>query len=184
MVVVAIIAGVTTAGMVMYTKAVRGDKAPGFARGLVAMVNQARQSAITSGTYSRLALTIGTNGSPSTISCQQQDPKLTALTNDPTSVTSWVDLGGTLPAPHDVEICAPAGTRVSTTTTPTCPATSAAYLCFAPNGWVTLSTTATCNVGSTIPGGATLYVRTVDDLKHYKLMIYGLTGLSKLTDQW
>ncbi|HEY7956440.1 MAG: Tfp pilus assembly protein FimT/FimU [Polyangia bacterium] len=186
MVVVAIIAGVTTAGMVMYGKAVRGDKAPGFARSLVGMINQARQAAITSGGYSRLALTIGTSGAASTLSCQQQDPKLTAVSTNISAVTTWVDLGGTMAAPNDVEFCAVSAATNLTTLTPSCPATTAVNLCFAPSGWVTVSNNDTCpgTVGATNPSGATLYVSTLDGDKHYKVMIFGLTGLPRLTDQW
>lgn len=173
MIVIVILAGVTTAGLMIYGRAVRGDAAPGFARGLVGMVNQARQSALSSGLYARMNL------QPSTSTL----PGVFLETQDPTNTASYIDLGGRLQPPSGVELCAPDTTANFGTASPSCPLSSADYICFAPDGSVTVSSTGTCPGGTTATG-ATLYVHTTDGSVKYKLPIMSLTGLPRLIDQW
>jgi hypothetical protein len=42
-------------------------------------------------------------------------------------------------------------------------------------------TTNTCTSGSE---GTTIFVRSFNDQLHYKIMIWGLTGLPRMSDKW
>lgn len=174
MVVIAILAGVTTAGLMMYGRAVRGDAAPGFARGLVGMVNQARQSALSTGLYARVRYVPGGSGLQGAVFLETQDP---------TNTANWVDLGGQVQAPSGIELCTPDQGPQLVTVSPTCPLATTGAVCFAPDGKVTLSSDTTCPANVTTPG-ATLYLHTTDGSVKYKLAIMGLTGLPRLIDQW
>jgi len=58
-------------------------------------------------------------------------------------------------------------------------------VCFAPNGNVSVTTGAAAPCpGTPARSGATLFTRTFDNYNRYKLVIWGLTGLSKLISTW
>jgi prepilin-type N-terminal cleavage/methylation domain-containing protein len=165
MVVVAIIT-VVAAMAVRTGLAVRGDQAPGFARSLLAATHETRQAAISLGLPTRMNLST---------------TQITTESQNPTAPTQWVTLGGATRVPSGVVVCAADSTPTLTTATPTCPIAAATAICFATNGSVTVSSNNVC------PGtghGATLYAKTVDDAKHFKIPIFGLTGMPRLTDTW
>ncbi len=83
--------------------------------------------------------------------------------------------------PRGLIVCSADSAPTLTTGTPTCPIAAATAICFLPNGTVTVSSNEAC------PGaghGATIYVKTIDDKKKFKIPIFGLTGLPRLTDTW
>jgi hypothetical protein len=60
-------------------------------------------------------------------------------------------------------------------------------VCFGPSGIVTVQPVANdCDdsVSITNAQGATVYIRTIDALYKYKLVIFKLTGLPRLIDTW
>lgn len=86
--------------------------------------------------------------------------------------------------PTSMQFCAPQS-GISTSA-PTCPMTAANVICFSPNGHVNLPTNGTCATTSSPSAftGATVYVENTDGGKKYKLWIFGLTGMTKMMDQW
>jgi prepilin-type N-terminal cleavage/methylation domain-containing protein len=170
---------VTIVGLVMALAAMavrsnRGEQARSFARTLLGMCHEARQSAISQRQSSRLRLSVKT-GEVATVTMQTRDPNNSA---------NWLPLGGTINLPFDVQVCAPDAIANLATATPTCPIASAKDICIAPSGAVTvLDAPGACddNAGGT---GATVYVRTADGKTKYKVVIFGLTGLPRVMDQW
>jgi hypothetical protein len=152
-----------------------GEKAPAFARGLLAMAHEARQAAIARSLNTRIRLLPGTADSYAQSEATNTDPNTSAT-------QPWVPLGGRIGA--DLNICSPtAGVTLATSTPASCSSVTPVNICFQPNGNITVSTTNTCPAAGG-PTGATLYVRTIDDKKHFKLYIFGLTGLPRLVDSW
>lgn len=172
MVVIAIIAiGVTIASRV-FSRGVRGNSETAFARGLLAAVQDARHTAISLGRTTRMVVDI-TNGAVET------------STYDPTTA-AW-GAATTLTAPRKSQLCTPKGSvDLGTTVTPTCPTTGTPTICFAPNGRVTFQASSTlCPTTSPSTGtGATIYFGSNSTEGHYRIVIWGLTGMSKIIDRW
>ena len=178
--VAAIIAGVTSLGLLMYARIARGDKAPSFARSILALAHEARQIAAASGLKTRLRL------SPTgamTVSSEQYNG------------TSWVPLNTMTRSAADIEMCTPRPGLILDGTGPNvCPLAGDYFVCFQPNGnsWFDPIAGQSCS-GSTplSTSGSTLYVRTGDatgtgstttGAHHYKILIWYLTGMPKLLD--
>lgn len=172
MVVIVLMGGVTAMGLVMYSRGNRGDKMAAFSRALVNVAHQTRQTAVASGLQTRLRL------NPATTQMQ-----LTAESQDPNDPTAWVPIAGTISIPAGADFCVTSASPQLTVATPSCPLTAAANICFMPNAQVSVTTTATCP-GAAPRTGATIFYRTRDDAKHYKLVLWGLTGLPRLMDRW
>lgn len=173
MVVVAIIGIVAALAARLYSRGVRGETAPGFARSMMATMLEARHLAMSLGQTTRV--TVATS---------------TVLTEsyDPTSAR-WLTQTTTA-LPSTMQMCTPVIGAQLVTVTPTCPASGTNVLCFFPNGRVDLRTDLNCATTSPVSGrGVTLYFRndpgnsgTVD--KKYKVVVWGLTGMAKLIDTW
>ncbi len=174
MVVVAIVSVVGALAARMYSKGVRGESAPAFTRTLMSTVMDARHMALTLGRMTRV--TLAPAASTST-------PAMTVTTDayDPT-VPTWVTQTK-VSMPTSMQFCTPQS-GISTST-PTCPMSSANVLCFWPNGRVSLQSSATCATTSpSAPTGATLFLENTAGDKKYKLFVWGLTGMTKTVDQW
>lgn len=172
MVVIVLMGGVTAMGLVMYSRGNRGDKMASFARAMVNVAHQTRQTAVASGLQTRIRL----------------DPtgpqmRLTAETQDPNNAGAWAPIAGTVAIPAGAQFCATSASPQLTVATPSCPLAAAINICFMPNAQVSVTTTATCP-GASPRTGATIFFRTTDDAKHYKLVLWGLTGLPRLMDRW
>ena len=189
MVVVVIIATVGALGAGMMRRAINGSTEPSFARAAMQVMHEARHSVMTTGRAARVRIVLP-SGAPVQLVSEVLDPADSTKTN-------WLTIA-TTNAPPLMEFCQPAvGVNLTTTGTPTCPITSSmnTIVCFAPNGRVNLTTSATACPGTgsataSMPssgGGATVYFRgtqsTNNDVK-YKLVVWGLTGLPKLVDSW
>ena len=190
MVAVAIVSTVGAMGTVVYRRAVSGSTSPAFARSFVTLVHEARHRAMTLGRTARLRIVPpASTGLATVISSEVLDPA------DATNSTWLVNTRTS--APLRIEFCQPAVGVSLVSATPTCPITTAMtpLLCIAPNGRASLAAT-----GGTCPGtgsatasqpstgtGATIYFRGTQELRNdvrYKVVVWGLTGLPKLVDQW
>jgi len=173
MAVVTIVGVVAALAARMYSRGVSGEAAPGFARSLTSTMLEARHSALALGRATRVKLMPQTSG-------------MRAITEawDPTSAT-WLPQMG-LAVPSSLLLCAPDALAQLGPVTPSCPLLQITYVCFAPNGRVNLTTSSTaCPTSSpSIGTGATLYVRSTNGDKKYRFVIWGLTGMVKLIDQW
>jgi len=97
--------------------------------------------------------------------------------------TTWLPLG-TIQLPNDIQLCKPEAAPNLTTVTPTCPIDANKNICVAPSGAVTVvDGTADCS-DSAAGTGATIYVRTIDGKSKYKVVLFALTALPKVMDQW
>jgi prepilin-type N-terminal cleavage/methylation domain-containing protein len=180
MIVAAIIAGVTSLGLLMYARIARGDKAPSFARSILALSHEARQIATASGLPTRLRL------SPTgamTVSSEQWNG------------AAWIPLNTMTRSAADIELCTPRVGMVLDGTGPNqCPLGSDYFICFQPNGNSWFDAIAGTSCSGTVPqstAGSTIYVRTGDatgtgatvtGAHHYKIVIWYLTGMPKLYD--
>lgn len=173
MVVVAIIGVVGALAARLYSKGVRGDTAPAFARNLMSTMLEARHMALTLGRPVRVTL------APSTSSAA---PAMTVTTTLYDTTATWVDQSR-ISVPTSMWLCTPKSGL--STNTPTCPMTAANVLCFYANGRVDDPPSGTCATTSPSSGsGATLFVGNTAGDKKYKLWIWGLTGMTKMMDQW
>lgn len=173
MIVVAIIGLVGSLAARLYSRGVRGEAAPSFARTLMSTMLEARHTALTLGRASRVTLTPGT-------------PAMRVVTDqwDP-STSTWVTQG-TVWVPSSLQLCQPDASVQLGSVSPACPITTSStnIVCFAPNGRVNL-VAANCPTTSPSNGtGATLYFSTTAGDKKYRLVVWGLTGMPKLIDQW
>jgi len=176
MVVVALMTVVAALAIRIMSKASRGERAPAFARSVLAMAHRARQTALINGRPTRI--TIYSTGTSSSIVSEMMQPD--GLT--------WQKLDGTDGMEHGVEVCDAQAGRV-TTAWPTsglnCPTTatssSPTYIYFG-KGSTACGANFACIFGNTT-GGATIFLRTHDDAKHYRVPMWGLTGLPSLVDQ-
>ena len=169
------IVGLTMALAAMSLKPNRGEQARSFARLLLGVCHEARQSAMSQRQTSRLRLPLPASTGISSVRLE---------TRDPANSANWLPLGGTVQLPHDVQLCAPEAVAQLGPATTSCPIAAAKDVCISPSGAVTvLNAPGACddNAGGT---GATLYVRTADGKTKYKVVIFGLTGLPKVMDQW
>jgi prepilin-type N-terminal cleavage/methylation domain-containing protein len=190
MVVVAIIGTVGAMGVVLVRRALNANKAPSFARTFLSIIHDTRHAALANGHPSRLTIIPGTaTAQPTQIVTEILDPADATKTNWVALTTTW--------APQVIQFCIPQAGVQNTATTPTCPITTTSNqrICFSPNGRVNLTTTAVACPGTgssgakttTTAGGATVFLQGLaeggNDVK-YKVMIYGLTGMAKMTDSW
>ena len=173
MVVVAIVGVVAALAGRFYSKGVRGETAPAFARNLMSMVMEARHTALTLGRPVRITM------APSTSTAM---PAMTVTTTLYDTTSAWVDQTK-ISVPTSMAFCTPQ--QGITQNTPTCPLTSAKVLCFYANGRVDLPTSGSCATTSPSSGsGATLFVENSAGDKKYKLWVWGLTGMTKIMDRW
>jgi prepilin-type N-terminal cleavage/methylation domain-containing protein len=190
MVVVAIMGTVGAMGTILVRRALNANKAPAFARTFISVVHETRHAALTNGTSARLRIVPGTT-TPTQIYSELLDP-------GDSSKSSWL-LNGVTNSPILVQFCQPTASVVTATASPTCPLTTSmnTVVCFSPNGRVNLTTyspstpcpgTGSSSATTTSTGtGATLYFRGTQESNNdvqYKVMIWGLTGLPRLVDQW
>jgi type II secretion system protein H len=177
MVVVAIV-GLVMALAAQGMRPSRAEKLRSAARTMLGVVNEARQSAISLQQTARIKLVPKASGvnAAYTVGVYSRDPQ-------DTTKTKWLPLGGTLSLPLEVELCTVDAGMTLTAKTPACPLAAEKDLCFAPSGKVyTVDPADNCD-DSTYTG-ATVYLRTSDALKKYKLVVFGLTGLPRMMDQW
>lgn len=158
-----------------------GEKAPAFARGVIAAAHEARHAALTLGLPARLRFVPGaTTGRVISERANPNQAAVAAATEPP-----WIELGGGLVTPADVDFCeVRAGLAAGL---PICPLAAQRALCFMPNGRVfVVDPVATPACAPPLPAslGAQVFLRSIDDKKHYKMIVWGLTGLPRLTDQW
>jgi prepilin-type N-terminal cleavage/methylation domain-containing protein len=173
--VVAII-GIVMGFAATYMRPNQAERCKSSARSLLGMAHEARQLAIATKISTRIKLTTSTT----------QAYAISVESRDPTTSTQWNPLGGTLRLTNNVQVCAPdSSTKTTVAASPTCPIATSQNVCFSPTGAVNVvASGADCDDSATSGGGATLYLQTSDGNNHFKLMIWGLTGLSKLVDQW
>jgi prepilin-type N-terminal cleavage/methylation domain-containing protein len=172
MVVVALVGVVATLAARLYSRGVRGEAAPAFARSLLATIQETRHGALVLGRPMRLRLVPGNPGAQ--VIVDQWDP----------TGATWVAQNG-VSVPSGVNLCRPDASVQLGTVTPTCPLTSGmtSLVCFSASGRVNLA--ATCPTGSTSTGsGATLYFASTTGDKKYRVVVWGLTGMAKLMDTW
>ena len=177
MIVVAIMTVVAGLAIRVMSRASRGERAPAFARSVLAMVHHARQQALISNRPTKIL--VYSNASSSTI----ESWKLEA------DGTTWTKLDGSEPTSHSIDVCDAQGGRPNplgawptsglncpTTATSTTPITIyfSKSLCTYP--------AFNCVSGSTSTGSI-IYLQTHDGTKHYRIPIWGLTGLPALVDQ-
>jgi prepilin-type N-terminal cleavage/methylation domain-containing protein len=175
MTVVSIIAITAALAVRMMSRNTRGEMAPGFARTVLSTAHQARQAAIVDGRPVRLTVQKGTTTTRLLSEIQQADG-------------TWVKLDGLEPATRGIEFCDPDAAATLTSATPTCPASLDTEISFSKSGTCGSYFGCVTKQGTTVianpTSGATIYFRTIDDQKHYKVVIWGLTGLPRLFDTW
>ena len=173
MVVVTIIAIGAALASGMYARGVRGEKAPALARSLVAVLLDARHSAVALGRATRVQLL------PTT-------PAMQLVVDEWNPTTATWTTQSLVAVPSGLELCQPDAAPHLGTVTPICPMTSESVLCFSPNGHVNLTDASTpCSTGLPSAGtGATLYVASRSLDNRYRIIIWGLTGLTKLGATW
>src|SRR5215831_7878498 len=93
MVVVALMTVVAALAIRVMSKASRGERAPAFARSVLAMAHRARQTALINGRPTRI--TISATGTSSSITSEMMQP----------DGTTWQKLDGTDGMEHGVEVC-------------------------------------------------------------------------------
>jgi prepilin-type N-terminal cleavage/methylation domain-containing protein len=179
LVVVAIIGVVAALAARMYSRGVRGESAPKFARTLMATLLDARHQALALGRPTQVTLF----GSSSTMS-------VTSLAYDTSSLPyKWVTQS-TVTLPSTMRLCTAVSgvANLGSSVTPTCPLSGTETVCFWPNGRANLDTSgATCATTSpsvTNSKGGTIYLATYAGDKNYRIWVWGLTGMIKMIDQW
>jgi prepilin-type N-terminal cleavage/methylation domain-containing protein len=177
MVVVALMTVVAALAIRMMSRASRGERAPAFARSVLAMAHRARQTAIINGRPTRI--TIYSTGTSSSIVSEMLQP----------NGTTWQKLDGTDGMEHGVDVCDVQVGRLVTawpTSGLNCPTTastsSPTYIYFG-KGATACGSNFACVFGNTTTGGATILLQTHDGAKHYRVPIWALTGLPTLVDQ-
>lgn len=170
------ILGVVMAFAATYMRPNQAERCRSGARSLLGIAHEARQAAISMKQSTRIRLsTPGTNLTAYSITVEARDP---------VTSTQWNPLGGTLRLTNGIQVCAPDSSVVTSAVSPTCPLSAGKNICYSATGGVTVvASNADCDDNAT-PTGATLYMRTFDGANRFKLMIWGLTGLPKLVDQW
>lgn len=173
MTVVAIIGIVAALSARMYSRGVRGEGAPKFARSMMATMLDARHMALSLGRPTSVTLTGGAGGS------------VTTAAYDTTSA-AWVTQTK-VSVPSSLTFCV-SDTSVSnlgSAVTPTCPLTGSNVMCFWPNGRASMLTSGSCSTTSPSSGtGGTVYLETYAGDKNYRIWVWGLTGMVKMIDQW
>lgn len=180
---VVVIIGVVAAMAVRFTsRKTPGERGPQFARALTLAAHQAREQALSLGMTTRLRLDKDSYDSEIVrVAVEKQ-----------TTAGAWVTLAPMLSPVEGVDVCEVVNYAVTSTYTPTCPATTNARICFGPTGRVSVPSPAdsdTCPTSSA-GTGATVFVRvagagsTPTVMQKYKLVLFRLTGLPKLLEAW
>jgi prepilin-type N-terminal cleavage/methylation domain-containing protein len=183
--VVVVLLSLTAALAAMTMRGGRGDKAPVYARALFTMFHEARNTALSTGLPARVRLIpVGTGEVPRAI-LETPDP-VTKLF----PVTTPIPAGG-LSAPYDVYI-GEVFAGIDTTHVGPVPSQLPAQevICFMPDGKVSViqplgTSNTSCPVSplpNPYPTGATVYVRSADDSKHYEIWIFGQTGMPRILE--
>jgi prepilin-type N-terminal cleavage/methylation domain-containing protein len=175
MVVVAIIAfSIAIAGR-LFSRGNRGDTAPAFARSLLVSIQDARHTAISLGRPTRMLL----DGVNSKIQTSTYDTTIGAT-------GAW-GTATTMTMPSKTILCTPAAAVQLGVVTSACPFSlvGGKELCFSPNGRVNLVAGGACAATTTSTGtGATIYLDTNNGEHHFRLVVWGLTGMAKIIDTW
>jgi len=175
MVVVAIMSVVTVMAVRVYSRGARAERLPGTARDLVAHLHEARHAALSLGQVTRVRFNPQNPG---------VRPSFIVERLDAPNSTNWFPLGPRVQIPTGAQLCDLLGGAILTTAAPSCPFTATSAVCFQPTGRATMSADGNCP-GAT--AGATLALQDEDghnNPRRYKVLIWGLTGLPKLVDQW
>jgi prepilin-type N-terminal cleavage/methylation domain-containing protein len=175
MIVIAMVSVVGALAARIYSRGVRGEAAPAFARSLLSTILEARHAAMSMGRASRVTLVPGSSGSRVVVDLWEP------------STSSWVTQMTTA-VPSGVSLCRPDASVQLGTVTPTCPLTSGMSntVCFTSTSRVTVTASPSgCPTTATSTAtGATLYFVTTAGDKKYRVVIWGLTGMAKLMDTW
>ena len=175
MIVVTILGVVAALAARMYSRGVRGESAPKFARTMMATLLDARHQAMALGRPTEVSLF----GSSSTMS-------VTSYQYD-TAATAWVQQT-TLSLPSTMRLCTAVSgvSNLGSSVTPTCPLAGTENVCFWPNGRADIKTdgSACTTTNPSTSSGATLYLATYAGDKKYRIWVWGLTGMIKMIDQW
>ena len=177
MIVIAMVSVVGALAARIYSRGVRGEAAPAFARSLLSTIMEARHAALSMGRASRVTMVPGTSTLGSRLVVDQWEP----------STSSWVTQMTTA-VPSGVRLCGPDASVQLGAVTPTCPLTSGMSntVCFSSSGRVNVtgSPTGCPTTATSTATGATLYFVTTGGDKKYRVVIWGLTGMAKLMDTW
>jgi prepilin-type N-terminal cleavage/methylation domain-containing protein len=176
MIVVSIIAVVGAVAVRIFSRGTRAERLPSTARDLTAHLHEARHAAISLGQTTRVTFNLPT--APGV-----RSSFLVERLNAPNS-TSWESLGPIIQVPDGVEICDLLAGAVLTTAAPSCPFSSTAAICFQPTGRASLSLNGSC---PGLASGATIALEDENgdtNKRKFKIVVWGLTGLPKLMDQW
>jgi len=175
MIVVAILGIAASLAARMYSRGVRGESAPKFARTMMATLLDARHQALTLGRPTQVTLT----GSTTIMS-------VASAAYDPVSKTFLTQSTVTLPSTMRLCTAVSGVANLGSSVTPTCPLSGSETVCFWPNGRADInvdgSTCKTTNPSTS--SGGTIYLATYAGDKNYRIWIWGLTGMIKMTDQW
>jgi prepilin-type N-terminal cleavage/methylation domain-containing protein len=175
MTVVTILGIVAALAARMYSRGVRGESAPKFARTMMATLLDARHQAMALGRPTEVSLF----GSSSTMS-------VTSYQYD-TTAAAWVQQS-TLSLPSTMRLCTAVSgvSNLGSSVTPTCPLSGTENICFWPNGRADIKTdgSACKTTNPSTSSGATLYLATYAGDKKYRIWVWGLTGMIKMIDQW
>jgi prepilin-type N-terminal cleavage/methylation domain-containing protein len=177
MIVVGMMAIVAALAVRVMSRASRGERAPAFARSVLAMAHHARQMAMISNRPARIG--VWANGSSTVI----QSEVLEA------DGTTWTKLDGAEPQGHGIEICDSKAGRLTgawPTSGLNCPTTATSsspiYIMYGKGQCTGNSSYVNCLQGST-SSGSTIYLQTHDGGHKFRILIWGLTGLPALVDQ-
>lgn len=175
MVVVAIMTVVAGLAIRVMSRASRGERAPAFARSVLAMVHHARQQALINNRPTKIV--IYSDSTSSTI-------ELWTLQSDG---TTWIKLDVSQPTSHGVDVCDaqggrpnPLGAWPNSVNCPTTATSSSPIVVYFSKSLCTYPAF-NCVSGSTSTGSV-IYLQTHDATKKYRIPIWGLTGLPALVD--
>lgn len=177
--VVAIIGVVAALAARFYSRGVRGESAPKFARTMMATLLDARHQAMALGRPTEVKLVSTSAGA-----------SVSTYAYDPTTATWPSSAQQTIYLPSTMELCTSVQgvSNLGSAVTPTCPLSGTHTVCFWPNGHAIINTDgSTCS--STSPSvsnslGGTIYLSTYAGDKNYRIWIWGLTGMIKMIDRW
>jgi type II secretion system protein H len=173
MAVVTIIAVVAAVAARYSHRASAAEQTGETARALMLTVHEARESALGFGQTTRVRI----DHTLKQFFAERYDTS--------TSPATWVALSSNINVPSGVDICDVTSSVVLTTASPSCPTSTDMRICFAASGLVTTTTTDVCPTSSA-GTGATLFLQSRGDAtpKHFKLMLFRLTGMPRMSDQW
>jgi prepilin-type N-terminal cleavage/methylation domain-containing protein len=177
MVVVALIA--LTSAMAAYSMRTKdGEKGPAFARSLLTMAHEARSYALSTGRPARIRLQPATT---TPFAPPQAILEVTQVTD--ASILGTMVVSSSVPVPLDFTFAALVNSASAASPGTGATLATASAICFFGNGQADVpSSGTTCTTPA--PTGASVFVRNFDDKLHYKLMIFGASGLPRLVDQW